>query len=450
MEKVLLLNFSQKEADQLTRSVGLVFHRGYIGSDPGTLVSRDGSREDAPPSFYSPESIYEYAAIFINLDKSSAVKEEYGGKVKLWQDRDRKNLFNYWHNNNRFVAIYLGESSYAALDVLGIPVDLQDADSTDTTCLNWPVGDYETEFRSFIARSVKQVAMPGRSYLKFTEELLRHNDPCVREVYGNANSDVVGAYIDNVSSYADVDKPICMLLPQFKDLPKFTADLIHQLDKISSLFPSLKDKQWAESDEYLPSSVKKFDDDVATLKSKYELDLAKLKAEQIAAKAQYSHLVGMLEHGGDELVADVEWALSEIIGLKVTDSDTLLKNRTRKEDLAIEFNSKLYLAEVKGTVSQNPSPKYASQLLTHALLNRRSDREIAGCLLIVNYDYETSPHKRIEAYSGDLEGVIETIIFLDTRVLHAITLDVIEAKLKKKDAQKLLFDLGRISYTSKA
>lgn len=444
MEKVILLNFSQADCDRLAANTGLTVHRGYMQCNVGTYADD----KDADPNFYCPDALYEYAAIFINLNEPDAISDDFDNKMKLWQERDKINLFNYWSKNKGVVTFFLGKNSFSSLRGLGIPVSLEEADSSDKKLVTWKF-KYQTSFRQYVDKLSTKTKLPPQKYINFFKEFDKTSDMTVRHKIGNANSDTIGAYLDGVSGYADEDNPMFMLWPQFKNNLQIVEDLIKELDQFTNLFPSLKSQDWKLDTAHYPTRLKDYDSKLEDLKTTYEKNVQDLIKEKEDLREQYSHLVGLLTNQDDDLVDDVVWALSDILGIAVTNSDKFLKTRVKKEDLALVLGSKNVLVEVKGTVSQNPSPAYVSQLLTHVALNKKADVEVAGCMLIVNHDRESDPNKRSLPYSNDLEGLIVDITYLDTRVLHAITLGIIEGNLSKKEAVRLLSQPGRVVYPPK-
>lgn len=447
MEKVLLLNFTEKEAERLSEATGLEVHRGFLDTKPGVVAKG----RSAAPQFYAPNSFYEYAAIFMNLDEDKAIKDEFSNRSRLWTERDMHNLVSFWRLKDGWLVAFIGNCGYDDLHIIGMPAKVTQAEDTDTACVFHRFSNYDgTDFRRSVAVLSKKVKMPASKYLHFSDAIVDKDEPCLREVFFNKNGDVIGAYMDNMHRYSDVDQPTCMLLPQFKNNIEVIEGLINEKAKISNLFHALRVNSWQEADNLLPTSVKAYEQQKGALAMKFDASLRALNAAQEAERQKYSHLTGLVANQGDELVADVEWALRDVLRLGVTNSDALMRSRVRKEDLVITLGMKTLLAEVKGTESQNPSPAYVSQLLTHAALNKKPDKVIDGCMLIVNYNLQQDPSKRPLAYSGELEGLLADITFLDTRVLHALILLVIEGDLTAEEAIGALDKLGRVQIPVKA
>jgi hypothetical protein len=58
---------------------------------------------------------------------------------------------------------------------------------------------------------------------------------------------------------------------------------------------------------------------------------------------------------------------------------------------------------------------------------------------------EKNPKERNLAYEED-EDQLEDLIFIDTRVLHNLTIAIIDEELSIEEAKRILFNKGRVEY----
>lgn len=136
--------------------------------------------------------------------------------------------------------------------------------------------------------------------------------------------------------------------------------------------------------------------------------------------------------------------------VEVTDSDAQNEEagEPHKEDLRLNINGRAILVEVKGTVKETPPPSYFVQLESSA---RRQGLRDCDLCLVLNYDLGRPPQNRKKAYPGKEGGeLLKGVYFIDTRMLHALAIDIIKGRTDPEEAREILFHkLGRVEYKQK-
>ena len=144
----------------------------------------------------------------------------------------------------------------------------------------------------------------------------------------------------------------------------------------------------------------------------------------------------------NELKNAVAEIFSDYWSLKISHIDET-KSAGFKENILIEHNGRDILFKIKGTHEDHPSIKYIAELWKDLYYSGLGTNAEGG--LIVNYGLEKNPKERNLAYEED-EDQLEDIAFLDTRVLHNLTVAIIDEELSVEEAKRILFKKGRVEY----
>lgn len=100
--KILLVNFTQKDADLVEKATGLKVLRGYMSEVDTHTIDRDGTQHPNI-KFYSPEAYYECAITFINLPRDDDMKTEFDDKARELTRDDMMNMMGYWKSKGQLL-----------------------------------------------------------------------------------------------------------------------------------------------------------------------------------------------------------------------------------------------------------------------------------------------------------------------------------------------------------
>jgi hypothetical protein len=460
--KVLLVNFTQREAARLEEKLSITFDRGYISGPLGQLITSSGNHLDperrmrnlSALNFYFPHPVYDYKVVILNLTKSSALSEEFSSKTKEYSEEERRNFTKYWHIGKKPIIIFLGEQSITDLDDFGIPdielVKVRNDDENinvfDHTLHYQPsaqmLGKHFVEYKS-------QVVLPTKYYLRFKKDgIFDHGEGSsfkLHDLYWNNNGDDLGMWVEDNKGYSEVVRPRIFLLPNFKDNIPFIEDTLVLLNNIwDKYFPEVQNLDWISSDTYYPAGIVEFDTKIKTLSEDTDKKIKELREQKETFKKNFESVRGVLYQTGDELKQSVIHILRVIFGLNVIDSDEEETGPLFNEDILVDINGERILCEIKGVKAEYPSPLFIGQVWKHML--QKKDAAVTRGALILNYDIETIPDKRIVAYKGEAESSLDDITFIDTRILFKVAQSVIDGHLKPEDGAAILFGKGRIDF----
>lgn len=453
MPKILLMNYSKQAAAKVSKELAVDIQRGYIEKSSSYGVNELGV-STTEVLYYIPESFAEYKAIFINFDISDAVRDEFADiAVGEYEKNGHTFLTDYWFNNRGYLVVFTG-GDLIDLPTLGIPIKAIDAQQTDKSAHLGISYVKQNPFRVSMGSLVKDIKMPASHYLsaggnKAINEWLEsgHLD-CV---FVNSSDKAVGVYIDSDqdrNDYGSEDSPQALILPAFKSLSKATVLLTQAFAKMSPQFLPLSNDDWFKDTNLYPKSVKEYENEILEIRRVADENVAQLQETITKEIENNSAFLKVLSGTGDDLVDAVNWLLSNVVGLDVTDVDDQGNSGNLKEDLLLKLSSgKKFLAEVKGTKAEYPSPKYIGQATNHFI--RKAKLGAEKCILVVNHDYTNDPAARIKAYTGDdaelLESV-EYVSYLDTRILHKICLGIMNGNISSEEAIIAITSSGRIEY----
>ncbi len=457
--KILLINFTEKEAEKLS-PLSLVIDRGFLSDvEKVTKVEviantyskyKTDEEVERPVNsldFYFPYPVYEYKAVFINLNKNESLTKEFAGRTKKFGEEDRKDFAKYWLLRGSPITIFIGDYNFSDLYDLGIPdITLKKVVNKDSA-----INCYETDKKDTVLavfNEVKsEVVMPTNYYIQikpgssFIPEVTDHK---ARYLYWNNNNEDLGIFIDYNKGYSSEDRPRLFLLPQFKSNVSVAEKLLRLLGKLNPKYlPELPHSDWIDSDEYYPSDIGGYDNKIDDLIKGVTAQIKNYKEEKQKAKESYANLRGLLTQTGDELKGSVISTLRQVFKVDVEDSD-VKKGGLPNEDIVINISGSKILAEVKGVKSENPSPIFIGQVWKH--ISQSKDKTIQRGALILNYDLETNPKERNLAYKGEHEKSLEDFIFIDTRVMFNLGLAIIDYNLLPEEAGHILFQNGRVQF----
>lgn len=453
MPKILLINYSEQEANQISEDLGIETHRGFLADSGKYTVSHSGVSTPII-NFYIPESFAEYQSVFINFNINDKVKQEFESKAKDdYEEGGKHFLADYWFNNRGYLVIFTGKDLVSP-SFLGVPIEARPALQTDKTARLGLRIIEKNPLRVSLAQQLKNIKMPASHYLspQDDEAIKKYlNSGHLDRAYTNSSSKAIGVYIDSnkdENDYGWEDSPQAFVFPTFKSLKNITIALTRTFSTLSPKFLPLQDSEWMTNDEYYPNTVTAFQDEINETKQLAEQKIQELEQAKTKEISRFSAYTGILTQTGDELVESVKWLMSDVLGLDVVDVDAEGEAGNLKEDLLItkDDGSKI-LAEIKGTKSEYPSPKYIGQATNHFI--RKSKLGAEKCVLVINHDYETEPRIRKQAYTGDDADLLESVeyvSYLDTRVLHKICLSVANGNLSKQKAIEIINSRGRIEF----
>lgn len=435
--KILLVNYSEKDAENIRKSTVAEVFRGYI-SDGGIFSHPYTGKAKEKFDYYFPIPPYECSAVFVNLDNYADNEDEFNDKQLDWTERDTKNLHDYWKRENTLLVYFVGETKVSEMYNFAVPVTLVNSSGVDTEA-NVTLDKRRTH-RGLFDELNKLVIMPNKRYLNVPrDDALMGLGTSAYFAIKNRNSDILSVVFTKERHDSNLEGVGIIVLPQPKKLAEATKIIYKHFDDGDSV------QSWADGDDFYPS------DKIDSLKQEIEniIERAKTAVETRRAKLDehrkdYSYLKDLVTSQDEVLVEAVFKVLSEVLGLKVVKSDEVEPGNP-KEDLLATYQGKDILLEVKGTNRQNPALKYTQQPMQHALRRGLKD---AGVGLILNHDFNTQPEKRKLAYNDkETRPLIAEMYFIDTTVLLRIAKNVLDGNLTIEDATAKLFGkVGRISH----
>jgi hypothetical protein len=445
--RILLINFTQNEADKLKLPEKVEVHRGYLSDvlphekDYGEKKFGDSLKKMFKA--YFPLAIHEYKAIFIKMHTVPDLEKEFAGKLESYDEKYVKDLFDYILGGNGYMVIFLGDYTSVILIHLGIrDITLHRTVGRDKT-VNCTNGEFNKVFEELEG----EVIMPTESYItvdsgeddfysKFSSRFV------IKNIYKNKAGNVLGCYHNNSMHHTDCS-PAFFLLPLFRNSNVVITKLLKEFATLSPKFlPEFYEPDWQNSDKYLPQEVRSYEDKISKIVEKAKSLITDVEDKQKTAREKYQFLRDLLSQKHDALKESVIRTLKEVLQLSITDSDKERNTTIAHEDITVEVNGEQILIEIKGDNSAYPDTGHIAQLWKHL----KNKKEIESGALILNYDVNTEPEKRKLAYTGEEEHQLEDIIFIDTRVLHDLAIAVIDYKMIPEKAIEILFQTGRAMF----
>ena len=437
MHKVLLVNFDSSTYKKLQDNPKIDAYKGDLRAYP---IDHEFELVNVKFSFKFERPIYECRAVFINLDNIEKKQIDSNKGVKFWGDKDAQGLVDYLRKgiDETFLVFFTGETVVDSLSYLGIEdLHLEDSTGNDSEKNAMRPGFMDNRLFELLK---KHTSLPQSKNINQDDIQSSKQYIIMHPVIKNKNDETITSLLSYRLAFDEEVNGVIM--PHPKSLEKTVIDLMDWLlDKRTSM-------QWMESEVfYPPKLLNSIHQQIQTTREKAEKKLKELEQEKKEFKSKYYYLKHILTEKDDILTEAVYKIFTEVLNLKVTDSDAVneQKKKPKKEDFQIKLGSELILVEVKGTKKEIPSPIYFTQIAMNA---RRQQLNDAKLCLVLNYDLNSKPIRK-PAYAGEEEASMEGIHFVDTQVLHKVAVDVIEGKLTVNEARKILFGkAGRIQYDS--
>jgi hypothetical protein len=449
--KIILLNFSKQDT-RIVANAGYNVENGFIGTpNPATKYF----------PFYSPHPLYEYDILFYNSYISPEVAQEIGKTPQNLYDQPGSHEALQTLKTPPYVRIsFIGVPSGANLIQGGTSfVKLIKAEQ-NVSSLVTPKGSIYTieKLHALLTRYNSEVKSVGQ-FFAFPKDIypLIH----IPVLLSRSGENVAGYGI----TYQGEDILRYIILPQFKDIPKSVVEILECIEDITpKLFPDKVKRNWLETDEYLLPEERRIQKEIQDKISEATkfIDEKKRKKEEIAKKNAFVRgLLTATEDNKDDpemrLSVVVKKAL-EYLEFKVEDIDQKTKSIIKKEDFWVIDGDYFAITEVSGTVNKNPKVKEFNDILARVatIYKRKGDlvlpQGVTVCgLLILNYDIDNHPSKRPKLYKGEDEHIAETAVeqcigLLSTVEFHKIIAAVMEGRISKKDARKIVRIFGRIEF----
>jgi hypothetical protein len=448
--QILLLNFSEKDAQTVTKA-GYQVERGFLGRyDPKYFA------------FQCPHPIYEYDVLFYNSNISAELKKEFPEHCNLVDEVGSYQSLQRFDGPPHVRVSFVGEPNGATVLLHGgVPfVELSNAEENVSSFVEVPLGrifaiqkihDLLTRFKGQIAK-VNQFFTASRDLYPFNHFAV---------LISRSGKDVV-AY---GTTYEKTEVLRYVLLPQLKDNASAVVLILQCLEKIwPELFPEKTKRDWLQAEEF------KLPDEIAVQREIEEkigetmvfVEAKKKERDRIIVENSFVRrlLVATEDSKIDpsaRLSGVVKRAL-EFLEFRVVDIDEKVKSAIRKEDFWVIDEDFFAITEVTGTVNKNPKIKEFNDILGRITTIYKRTGQLAlptkvpvSGLLVLNYDIDNHPNKRPRVYTGEDEAIVETAIeqgigLLSTVELHKIIVDVKENHISKSEARAILRKPGRIEF----
>lgn len=447
LSRILLINFTQNEADKLKLPEKVEVHRGYLSDVlPYEKNYEDKTFGDTLKKMFKvhfPLAIHEHKAIFIKLHTVPDLEKEFADKLEPYNEKYVNDLIDYVLGNKGYLVILLGDYTSAVLFHLGIRgITLHKTIGRDKT-----VNTVNEEFNKVFEELEGEVIMPTKRYItvdseeddfysKFSSGFL------IKNIYKNKAGDILGCYHNNSMHYSNCS-PAFFLLPLFRNSNLLITKLLKEFAILSPKFlPEFYEPDWQNSDKYLPQKVRSYEDKINKIVGKAKGLIADVETKQKSAREKYQFLADLLTQKHDALKESVIRTLREVLCLSVIDADKNKETTLAHEDIIVKVEDEQILAEIKGDNAPYPGTGHIAQLWKHL----KNKKEIEKGVLILNYDVSTEPEKRKLAYTGEEEHQLDDIAFIDTRVLHDLAIAVIDHGMAADEAVKILFQTRRAEF----
>lgn len=207
--------------------------------------------------------------------------------------------------------------------------------------------------------------------------------------------------------------------------------------------PEPHDLDWVRNGKYYPQLIASLDKQIAACQQEMDKKINELKGQRDRLKQNFEDVRSLLHAQEDKLRQGIIRVFTTFWKLKVSELDAT-KKASLREDLLVEHDGRKIVFKIKSTTITNPSLKFITQLWQELHYSGLGASTEGG--LILNHDVRVEPEYRGPAYTGDEEGYLEDIIFVDTRVLYNLTLAIIDYGLPVQEATELLLRKGRVKF----
>jgi hypothetical protein len=449
--KILLINYSQRDADIVEKAIGLKVLRGYASEVESYTEERDGTRTPNI-KFYSPEAYYECAMTFINLPCTEELKTEFNEKARELNSDDLYNMVGYWKSRGQLLVIFAGDTNIGNLWPFGVPQHLKTSAGNDTRT-HIRIDD-NNELYELVSNLEKQIKMPTDNYVvsgmkpkkdQYSPDPYNSFGTHWNTYISNANGDYLMTSLSKGTSDYQGEEPGVLIIPSPKKLPNATVKITEFFGDYYGIYTPGED--WQASDIFYPEAkLQELNKNIADIRAQAEADAAQKQSQIDAHKQEWAFLRSLVTEQGDNLVDAVFKVLTDILGLKVTKSDDETEGEPI-EDLMITFDDRKISVEVKGTTKPNAPLEYTQQPFQH--IARRGHEGKVEAALILNHDMKKDPQYRKDAYTDkDKEALISNLYFIDTRVLLAVAKAVVDGQITQDVAVETLFgNFGRVTHS---
>ena len=349
--RILLINFTQNEADKLKLLEKVEVHRGYLSDvlpyEKNYEDKKFGDTLKKMFKVYFPLAIHEYKAIFIKLHTVPDLEKEFADKLEPYNEKYVNDLIGYILDSNGYLVILLGDYASAVLFHLGIRgITLHQTIGRDKT-----VNTVNEEFNKVFEELEGEFIMPTERYItvdseeddfyrKFSSRFL------IKNIYKNKAGDILACYHNNSMHYSDCN-PAFFLLPLFRNSNLLITKLLKEFAILSPKFlPEFYEPDWQNSDKYLSQEVRSYEDKINKIVEKAKsfsvVDQGVAYLSQML-KSQDTFILEYNERLNKNLRRkDVDWSQSRVVF--IADSFTRYQqNAIGFRDLPIElWEVKLY------------------------------------------------------------------------------------------------------------
>lgn len=446
--RVLMVNFTEDEVNKM-KDLPLTFDRGYLAD---VEEKQNFSKQDDEDEYlyYFPHNIFEYQVIVIRFSEIEGLRAEFSSKVEEYDVLQKRQQFHKFMNGGGKVIYISGDyiiSSLLDFGVVGTSMVVQSDRDINVECRL----DKETPLGQVFHKIKSDVVLPAKKYISISDAPYEYGkiyyDDTTPVIYRNKEGKILGYYHNKNAKYSSgTNNPQYFVLPELKNTTSNLKDILRALGQtFPKLLPDLYVPDWKEDENLLPVSIGEYDEKINAVRDKAIKEIEALEKEKDVAKNGYKSLVNILTTTGDDLVGAVTNVLETYFKIPVENVDENSDSPVKKEDLLLKYNGRVILTEVKGDKSKYPRQQHVTQVWKH--LSRSKD--ITEGALILNYDWDTKPGERAEAYTGEDESAIEDIIYIDTRELHKLAHAIIKGNMKPKDATEVLLTQGRVKFPKK-
>jgi hypothetical protein len=451
MTRILLLNFTESEAASVSKA-GYSVERGFLGVYE--------SQKSLP--FQTPHPIYEYDILIYNSDFTNELRREFTKQQNLITEKGSWEALCNFNTPPLMRISFIGSYNglprliHGGLQFIETAASEQNVsiflehDQSNATFAIPEMHHLVAAFRNDIAR-VGQFITCVDSYPYNHFSVLR-----------SRNKEEVAAY---GTSYGSTTVPRYIVLPQLKKNAHAVVEILQALEGICPpLFPDRLKNAWLQSEEFrLPDEKSKAEEIEAKVAETLTIvETLRRDQERLAAENNFIRQLLVATEDAklepqERLSGAVKKAL-DFLGFRVEDIDQKTKTAIKKEDFWVSDGDFFAITEVTGTANTNPKAKEFNDILGRiaTIYKRKTDLIPPGLsnvssLLVLNYHCQRHPSKRPQAYTGELEHLVESAVeqnigVLSTVDLHRIIVAVKSNILTKEDARSILKVPGRILY----
>jgi hypothetical protein len=205
----------------------------------------------------------------------------------------------------------------------------------------------------------------------------------------------------------------------------------------------LREADWAWSNLRCSQRILALDKEIARCQDEVARQIRQLRVQKEELERRYNDIGSLLYATDDQLKSTVAGVFRTFWKLQVSD----LENRKIpgfKDDIVVEYEGEKIIFKIKSTTSSHPPIKYVTEIWQELYYSGVGKQAEGG--LILNYDFSKDPIERRLAFRGGDEEYLDDLIFVDTRVLHDLTLAVAEYGLPLRSARELLLKKGRVEF----